>query len=297
MQLAGQPVAAGAARLLVVALERAREVVVDDEPDVLLVDAEAERVGRDHDPRRAVVHERRLHPLALLGAHPAVVAAALDAARGEEVGERVDRLDGGGVDDPAAGLRGVALDQAQQQRLLLALARCFDDVIAQVRAIEADVDHRRIGDAELREDVVLDLDRRGRGQRQHRRPAERADRVAEAQVRRAKVVAPLRDAVGLVDDEQRDPHAAEPLAEARLAEPLGRHVGDARHAGGQARERGRLVARRERRVEAQHLHAEQVELVVLILHQRDQRRHDKRDAGQLERGELIAPATCPRRSA
>ena len=49
----GDAVAAGAAGLLVVALERAGEVVVDDEAEVLLVDAEAERVGRDHQARLA----------------------------------------------------------------------------------------------------------------------------------------------------------------------------------------------------------------------------------------------------
>ena len=136
----GDAVAAGAAGLLVVALERAREVVVDDEAEVLLVDAEAERVRRDHQARLAVLHERALHALAILRAHPAVVAPALDALRPQEVGERVDGLHRRGVDDAAARL---LLDQAQQQRLLLALARRLDDVVAQVRAVEPDVDHRR----------------------------------------------------------------------------------------------------------------------------------------------------------
>ena len=201
----GHAVAAGAAGLLVVALERAREVVVDDEAQVLLVDAEAERVGRDHQARLAVLHERALHALAILRAHAAVVAPALDALRPQEVGERVDGLHRRGVDDAAARL---LLDQAQQQRLLLALARRLDDVVAQVRAIEPDVDHRRLGDLELREDVVLDLRRRGRGQREHRRLAERAHRLAEPEVRGAEVVPPLRDAVRLVDHEQRDAHAS-----------------------------------------------------------------------------------------
>ncbi len=51
----GLAVAAGAAGLLVVRLERIGELVVVDEADVGLVDAEAERLGGDHDavPRRA----------------------------------------------------------------------------------------------------------------------------------------------------------------------------------------------------------------------------------------------------
>ena len=40
---------AGTASFLIIGLERAREVIVHDEPNVLLVDAEPERVGCDHD--------------------------------------------------------------------------------------------------------------------------------------------------------------------------------------------------------------------------------------------------------
>ena len=182
------------------------------------------------------------------------------------------------------------LDQAHQHRLLLALARRLDHVVAQVRAIEPDVDHRRVGirEAELREDVVLDLRRRGRGQREHRRLAERAHRFAEAEVRRAEVVTPLRDAVRLVDHEQRDADLRQVIAEPRFAEPLGRDVRDARAILREPRQRRLLVARRQRRVEPQHFDVELGELVVLILHQRDQRRHHERHAIELERGQLVA---------
>ena len=49
-------VAAGAARLLVVGVEPGRHLVVQDEADVGLVDAEAEGVGGDHHAR-AAAHE------------------------------------------------------------------------------------------------------------------------------------------------------------------------------------------------------------------------------------------------
>ena len=45
----GLAVAAAAAGFLGVRLERAGHVIVEDVADVRLVDAEAERVGRDHD--------------------------------------------------------------------------------------------------------------------------------------------------------------------------------------------------------------------------------------------------------
>src|SRR5262249_45290446 len=65
-------------------------------------------------------------------------------------------------------------------------------------------------------------------------------------------------------------------------------VRDARTRLAQPGQRRRLLARPERGVEAQDLHPEHLELVVLVLHQRDERRHHQRGAGELERGELIA---------
>ena len=79
-------VAAGAAGLLVVGLERAREVVVDDEAQVGLVDAEAEGVGRDHQLGAAglAAHERVLHARALGRGQPAVIDADVDALVAQE---------------------------------------------------------------------------------------------------------------------------------------------------------------------------------------------------------------------
>ena len=68
----GLAVATGAARLLVVRVEPRRHLVVDDEARVGLVDAEAERVGRDHHAR-SPGHEIVLARLALGGGEPAVV--------------------------------------------------------------------------------------------------------------------------------------------------------------------------------------------------------------------------------
>ena len=60
MQRERQAVAAGAAGLLRVGFERARQIVVHDEADVRLVDAQTERVGRDDGANR-LVHEEFVH--------------------------------------------------------------------------------------------------------------------------------------------------------------------------------------------------------------------------------------------
>jgi len=112
---------------------------------------------------------------------------------------------------------------------------------------------------------------------------ERADGLAEPEVGGAKVVPPLRNTMGFVDDEQRHADGGEPLAEPRLAEPLRRDVGDAGAIFGQPGQRGLLVARRQRRVEPQDLDVELGELVVLIFHERDERRDHERHAVEFQR--------------
>jgi hypothetical protein len=71
--------------------------------------------------------------------------------------------------------------------------------------------------AELGDDVVLDGRGGGGGEGDDRRRAQGGEALAEHAVVRAKVVAPLRDAVGLVDGDQ-----------GRRA--LGQHLGEAGHA-------------------------------------------------------------------
>ena len=61
--------------------------------------------------------------------------------------------------------------------------------------------------------------------------------VGQAEVVGAEVVAPLRDAVGLVDDEHADPRVADALDEARRREALGRDVQQAQLARDRALER------------------------------------------------------------
>ena len=104
----------------------------------------------------------------------------------------------------------------------------------------------------------------------------------------AEVVAPLRDAVRLVDDEQADRMRRDEVEEGGVGEPLGRREDDLRRAGGDRLLGGVDLVGADRAVQLHGGDAELAQLVALVLHQRDQRRDDQRRAGQEQGGELVA---------
>ena len=148
---------------------------------------------------------------------------------------------------------------------------------------------------EQRDDVVPHLRRRGRGERGHGRPPGQAvtppagsGGVLEAAVVRPEVVAPLRHAVRFVDDEPRDRHVAQGADEVRRGEALRRDVQQpARRPHAPSVDLAACV-RRQHRVERRGPETATVQLVHLILHQRDERRHDERRPGQQQRRQLKA---------
>jgi len=117
--------------------------------------------------------------------------------------------------------------------------------------------------------------RRGRGrQRQHGRAAQRAAGVAQRTEGGPEVVAPLRDAVRLVDDEQPDALFLQQPERAQVGQALGRREHDAHGAARQQRLVLEAAVGVQRRVQLHGRHAALRQRVALILHQRDQRRDD-----------------------
>ena len=114
------------------------------------------------------------------------------------------------------------------------------------------------------------------------------DERADAQVVRAKVVAPLHDAVRLVDREERQLDVADELGEAFEGEALGRGVDDLVLARAQAAQTAFALVAIERRREERRRDAARGQTAHLILHQRDERRDDDRGAGKDDRRQLVA---------
>src|SRR5438132_1264118 len=124
----------------------------------------------------------------------------------------------------------------------------------QVRPEEGALEALGLAHPQLPDDVADDLARRRRGEREDRDVAEPRLEPCELPVRRAEVVAPVADAVRLVDDDQADPRRRERTTES-VAESLGRGVDDVELAGPQLRD-GRLpLLPRERRVEQRRAEA------------------------------------------
>src|SRR4051794_6551477 len=275
-------VAARATDLLRVRLEPLRQVVVVDVAHVGLVDAHAERDRRDDDV--AIRGSPPfLHLDTSLGAHARVVRARA----GQEIGDALRRALQRDVDDRRAG-RTLAQPVDEQPIAIRRANRPREQ--RQVRPVEPGHDRVALLDPEACADVGHDRGRRRRGEREHALGAELAPTRGELQVVGPEVVAPLGDAVRLVDREQRDLRLAEPREETLVVEALRRDVQQpeltATQAVGDIARLGGVQARVEpRRIDA--LTGKQVDL---ILHQRDQRRDDHRHAVEHQRRQLVAEA-------
>ncbi len=222
-------VAPRAARLLVVRLDRPRNALVADRAHVRLVDPHAERVRR-HDDRQRAVHEPPLHRRALLAPEPRVVHADRAVERRRELdSELLGTRPRARVDDRRRRAR--RSQRGRDMAVLRHRRRARDDRERQVRAIEARRHAHRVAQAQPRLDVARDLRRGRRRRRDDRLRRKPPCRVGEAEVVRAKVVPPLRDAMRLVDDEQPDPRALHRLDERRRGEALRRDVQQPQLAG------------------------------------------------------------------
>ena len=185
---------------------------------------------------------------------------------------------------------------------------------AQALALERAAQHEHVvrravgADRQLLGDVVDDALVGGGGRRQHRDVgAQPRQRLADAPVVGPEVVAPVGDAVGLVDDEQPDAlgeRRQQAVAEVRVVEPLRADQQHVDRAVAQRRLDG-LPLLGVRRVDGVGGDAGARRGLDLVAHQRQQRRHDQRRTGALgpqqpgghEVDRRLPPARCAARRA
>ena len=301
-------VAPGAADLLHVGLQRAGDLEVHDQPDVGLVDAHAERVGGADDAAFAG-EEPLLHRLLLRHVEAGVERLGLDAGDLQQLGGLLGVAARRRVDEHAAARAGgelVGHQFAQAGHLVVGRHRL--DAQRQVGARRVAVEDLQVLAefvAEVPQDLVAHLRLGGRGHAGDRRwrrgvaGAELAHEARGVQVVGPEVVAPLGQAVGLVEDPAADLAQRDRLGEGRVAQLLGRDVQQAGLPGAHRVERRAPLRRRQpARQRVREVRAGLgAEVVDLIVHQRLQRRHDHGqraapqvalDGGQLETQRLAA---------
>jgi hypothetical protein len=252
-------------------LERLRGARVHDEADIRAIDPHAER-HRRHDNISVLVEERILVAMPLQVGQTCVVRERADASLHQPRRQRIDFAARGAVDDPR-----LTLTTGEDVLNLPLQLRAREHAINQVGTIERSHQLNRLAQLELSSDVAADP---CGGCGRERVQADRGERRAQASeltIFRSEVVPPLTDAVRLVDGNETEVAAREPGEEAIAAVPrkaLGRDVEQPVAAFAHpASDRGLLV-RAQRAVVQRGGHTVADQRVDLILHQRDERRHD-----------------------
>ena len=192
---------------------------MDDEADVGLVDAHAERDGRDHD-QVFLAQEALLVSRALLRLHAGVVGQRGVALAGEPGRRLLDHLARKAVDDAAVARVGLA-DEAQQ---LLARLVPLHDGVADVGPVEAADERAPAGQPKPLDDVLARRLVGRRGERDARHAGKLFRQHGELRVLRPEIVTPGRDAVRLVDGEERHLRFVQQREKIVRQQPLRRDV-------------------------------------------------------------------------
>src|SRR5260221_667093 len=144
-----QPVAAGAAGLLVIGLEALRRVEMGDEADIGLVDAHAEGDGGDDDDS-FLLEEAVLVALPHRGVEPGMIGQREPALHRQPVGDLLDLAPGLAIDD--AGIGAVLLGEEGEKLCLGVLLG--DDAVADIRSVEAGGEDARLAEPQPLDDVA-----------------------------------------------------------------------------------------------------------------------------------------------
>jgi len=234
--------------------------------DIGLVDAHAERDGGD-DAVQFTCHEAPLDRFTQLVRHARVVGAGRKAPLRQVFSDLLGGLLLGDVDDGRLP-RPVRQPFHQPALLVEAADRLHQQI--EIGSVETGGHHVIRRNREFGLHVGDHRGRRRGSQQQRLGNVELALVVGELQIVRAKVVAPLGDAVRLVHHQQGDRHLADEVAEALVLQPFHRDHQDLQLAGlGAGHGLARLLAAL-RRVDAGGGNAMAVKERQLVLHQRQQ---------------------------
>ncbi len=190
-----------------------------DKTDIRLVDPHAESDGRDND-HAFLPQETLLVALACRRVEPGMVRDGLAAARRKPGSGLLDRSAGKAVDDP--GVAGVLFGEKPPK--LLERSALRNDAVEQIGPIVAGGEDPRLGEPELRDNVSPRRLVCGGGQRHERDLRKALLQNRQLLIFRPEIMAPLRDAVRLVDGKESKAAMRKKLDASWRDQPLGRHV-------------------------------------------------------------------------
>ena len=207
-------VPSGATRLLVIALQGLRHVVVNDIPDVRLIDAHAKCDGR-HDDVHVLHQELILDAAALVGVHPCMVPQGLDPVDTQYFGDFFHLFAAQAINNAALANIGLGMAHNLLQRVLFRT-----DFVKQVFTVKRRLEESGVLHAEVLLDVRLNFRRRCRGKGDDGYLGNLIDDGPDAPVFRAEVVPPFGNAVGFIHRNKADAHAAQEIDVVLLGEAL-----------------------------------------------------------------------------
>ena len=156
--------------------------------------------------------------------------------------------------------------------------------------MEAGDEHRRVIHPQRRQDVSAGAWIGRRGQCDARHPGEDVRQSAQLAKFRPELVAPLRNAVRLVNSDQRQPQPGQPVDRAVAEQPLGRDVEQVEALLDQVARNGSGFRRIKLGMQRAGVDTDLAQRGNLVIHQRNQWRDDHRGAGPTQRRNLIADA-------
>ena len=262
-------VAAGTSRLLIVAFEALRDVVVDDEAHIGFVDAHAKSNGGDDDVD-ALHQEVVLRLGTCLRVEACMIGGSLDVVGLQHGCQLLHLLSRKTIDDAA--LAGILLDETDD--LLVDVLRLLPHLVIKVRAVEGALELNGSDDAQTLLDIGAHLIGGSSRECDDRGIADAVDGWADIAILRSEVVSPLRDTVCLVDGIERNLDALEELYILVLVQRLGSHIEQLRATFAHIVHHlldGRLVQRGVQIVRQALLLAQSIDDIHLVFHQGDER--------------------------
>lgn len=277
-------VATCAPDFLLIVFERLWQVEMDYAADVRLINAHAECDGRD-DHLALAAHECLLRGITIFGSHAGVISSRPEPRASEMRGHVLGGFLESHIHDGGADLR-VSQTLREHGQALARRARRHAQM--EISTAEGSLHMPLRRDAKCLANVARHIRRRRRREREHGAQRQLLGHAREAQVLGAEIVAPLGNAVRLVNCEERDFHAPQPLQKYLTREPLGRDVEQLQLPRAQVGIQALRLLGGEAGVEPRRCYAACTQRVDLVFHQRDERRNDESRAFEQHCRELVA---------